>query len=104
MARSSARSSWFASGLRRSSGRLCNPDTFVSTIGWVRARLEPLVGRLRTVKLRSSRVAKVRIDVVGRIKAAAMWTFAMIQLGLLIGLLVGAFLIYASTTKSALIS
>ena len=33
-----------------------------------------------------------------------MWMFAMIQLGLLIGLLVGAFLIYASTTKSALIS
>ena len=85
-------------------GRLCNPDTFVSTIGWVRARLEPLVGRLRTVKLRSSRVAKVRIDVVGRIKAAAIWMFAMIQLGLLIALLVGAFLIYASTTKSALIS
>ncbi len=33
-----------------------------------------------------------------------MWTFAMIELGLLIALIVGAFLIYASTTKSALIS
>ncbi len=33
-----------------------------------------------------------------------MWTFAMIELGVLIALIVGALLIYASTTKSALIS
>ena len=75
---------------------------FVSSIRWIRARLEPLVGRLRTAQL--SRVARVRIDVVGKIKAAAMWTFVTIELGLLIALIVGAFLIYASTTKSALIS
>jgi hypothetical protein len=76
----------------------------VSSIRWGPARIEPLVRRLCTVQLPSSRVAKVRIEVVGRIKAAAMWTFAMIELGVLIALIVGALLIYASTTKSALIS
>ena len=91
---------WSAAGLLRSPRASWRPRSSIGGPG----RIEPLVRRLCTVQLPSSRVAKVRIDVVGRIKAAAMWTFAMIELGVLIALIVGAFLIYASTTKSALIS
>ena len=49
------------------------------------------------------RLAASRIDVAGAIKTAAMWAFGLIEFGLLIALIGGAFLVFASTTKSALI-
>ena len=117
-------------GIARLAARLCNPGTLVSRlewarprvavlvrrlrnlgvlalvsfIEWVRVRLTPLAARLRTVERPSIHAARVRIDVVRKIKAVAMWTFAMIELGFLLALIIGAFLVYAATTKSALIS